>query len=183
MNIKFLLLLAASIMLVSCGTTTRQGGMGVAITPIGGCSFTPPEGWVLDTKNGAVQGVLVTAYPKGTSYSSAPQIVYSRILEKDSKTKSATDAANAVVAHFRENGHSGHKCTFVKSIRTKTGKTGTIYSFSGDNWNNLEAACYFVESDTINSIVYHARNKQAYDEKWADFIQMCESYIPVFVAP
>jgi hypothetical protein len=156
--------------------------MGILITPVGGCSFTAPKGWTLDNKAGISQGALVVAYSKGSSYSNSPVLVYSRSIPRDASTRSAADAANGVVKHFHSNGHSRYRSKLLTSIHSKGRGKGEIYTFEGDNWGNFEAACYFTEPKTMNSIVFHAKSKAEYDAKWNDYLQMCRSYIPVFVS-
>ncbi len=183
MNYNLIILVFLAIGCASCTNLpeSQSGSMGFAISPKGGCSFTPPSSWKLDTKSGKSQGALVVAYPDGSTYANSPVIIYSRTLPRDSQTKSAANAAAAVVKHFHSNGHSNYQSRFVKTINTGRGHKGEIYAFSGDNWNNYEAACYFVEDEIINSIVYHAREQAVYNHMWPDFITTCRSYLPVFV--
>ena len=52
---------------------------GVVYGPKAAFKIDAPEGWVLDNKSGAKQGLPCVLYPKGSSWADAKTIIYAKI--------------------------------------------------------------------------------------------------------
>ena len=60
------------------------------------------------------------------------------------------------------------------------GKTVYFYFFHGDRWGNYEAVGYVEEAETINFLVYNARNKIEFEKNLPAFRSMIVTYRNVF---
>lgn len=142
-----------------------------------------PKGWIFDNESGVQQGLYCVFYPKGNTWQDSPVIAYARALDRSSSVQTADDAAKEAIADFHARGNAKYEGKRVKTIKTKNGKEGVIYHFSGDKFGNYEAMAYFVEEKTINMVILNARKQKAFESALPAFDQLAESYVFLGDAP
>lgn len=171
---RFLALIFVLAVLPAHGEVTEEG-RGVLFGKDHAFAAKAPKGWVLDNESGAAQGIYMTFYPKEYAWGNSPAVVYGNIA---GPSYAATPAAlsEKTVKDFREHGSPHYAATPKPPIRLAQGKSAPLYFYAGDQWGNYEAAVYFQERDTINFLVFTARNKAAFDRYIGDFRQMATSY-------
>ena len=135
-----------------------------------------PKGWVLDTESGSNQGLHMMFYPEDKTWSSSPVIAYGRSETKDTQTQNVEDQVRFIVQNFKDNGSPNYKATRQPSTKLPNGYKAEIYFYEGDQWGNFEAVAYFDEKETINFLVYNARDKQAFDQNISAFYSILHTY-------
>lgn len=161
---------------------TEEGG-GILYGKTYAFHVKAPKGWIFDNESGLQQGMDCVFYLKGSTWQDSPVIAYAHARERTKAVQTADDAARAAIDDFRARGNPKYEGKRVKTIKTKTGKEGVIYHFSGDRYGNYEAMVYFVEAKTINVIVLNAREKKAFEDSLPAFDQLAESYLFLGDAP
>jgi hypothetical protein len=177
---KFILcgVLATAAVTGTALTTLAQVEMGIgkAFGANHAYQLTAPRGWIADDKAAKAQGVPVVFYPKGSSWSKSSAVIYTRPINRDDQIKIAQDVVNNTVQDFHRNGSPGYKATFKQNLSLGNGRVAKIYFFEGDRYGNLEAAAYLEEAQTINFIVFNARNQEAFKANLSAFMAIVKSY-------
>jgi len=154
-----------------------EGGGGILYGQTYAFHVKAPKGWIFDNESGLQQGMDCVFYPKGQTWEDSPVIAYARARERTKEVQTADDAAKAAIDDFHAKGNPKYEGKRVKTIKTKNGKEGVIYHFSGDRFGNYEAMVYFVEEKTINMVILNARKQKAFENALPAFDQLAESYI------
>lgn len=168
--VLFMALLPASALIM-------EGGGGILYGETYAFNVKAPKGWIFDNESGVQQGMDCVFYPKGQTWEDSPVIAYARARERTKEVQTADDAAKAAIDDFHARGNPKYEGKRVKTIKTKNGKEGVIYHFSGDKFGNYEAMVYFVEEKTINMVILNARKQKAFESALAAFDQIAESYV------
>ncbi|MDR3404461.1 MAG: hypothetical protein P4L99_18315 [Chthoniobacter sp.] len=167
---------ALSLALASASASILEEGGGIVYGENYAFSLKAPKGWMLDNETAVGQGFDAVFYPKGSTWEKSVVVAYARAQTRTKEVATADDAAKEAIADFRAKGMAKYDGKRVKTIKTKAGKEGVIYHFSGDKWGNYEAMVYFVEEKTINLMVLNARNRKAFEAALPAFDQLAESY-------
>ena len=138
-------------------------------------SFTAKRGWVLDNESGINQGLHMVFYPAGETWSNSPVIIYGRTVSK-SQVPTIKSQVEKTVKEFHLNNSPNYKASKQQSIKLDNGKFIEVYFFEGDQWGNYEAAGYIEEKDTINFLIYNARQKNTFDSHIESFKETLASY-------
>ena len=168
--VLFMALLPASALIM-------EGGGGILYGQTYAFHVKAPKGWIFDNESGVQQGMDCVFYPKGQTWEDSPVIAYARARERTKEVQTADDAAKAAIDDFHARGNPKYEGKRVKTIKTKNGKEGVIYHFSGDKFGNYEAMVYFVEDKTINMVILNARKQKAFESALPAFEQLAESYV------
>ncbi len=168
--VLFMALLPASALIM-------EGGGGILYGQTYAFNVKAPKGWIFDNESGVQQGMDCVFYPKGQTWEDSPVIAYARARERTKEVQTADDAAKAAIDDFHARGNPKYEGKRVKTIKTKNGKEGVIYHFSGDKFGNYEAMVYFVEDKTINMVILNARKQKAFESALPAFEQLAESYV------
>lgn len=139
-------------------------------------SLKAPKGWVPDNVSAADSGVHAVFYEKGTTWKDSKVVAYARSRPIEEKIKTVKEVVEDVVADFHDNGSPKYQGKRVKEIKLDSGKSGVVYHFSGDQWGNYEAVCYFKEKKTINFVVLSSRDKRSFEKAQPSFLALCQSY-------
>ena len=140
-------------------------------------SLTAPKGWVLDNESAVNSGVHAVFYEEGGSWANSKVVAYARSRPINKNIKTVKDAVDFLLLDFHKNGSPNYKGKKIKEIKTDSGEKGVIYHFTGDQWGNYEAACYFKEEKTINMVILTSRDKELFDTALSTFESLCKSYI------
>jgi hypothetical protein len=167
---------ALSLALASAPASILEEGGGIVYGENYAFNLKAPKGWMLDNETAVGQGLDAVFYPKGSTWEKSVVVAYARAQTRTKEVATADDAAKEAIADFRAKGMAKYDGKRVKTIKTKAGKEGVIYHFSGDKWGNYEAMVYFVEEKTINLMVLNSRNRKAFEAALPAFDQLAESY-------
>lgn len=161
---------------LSAQANNTEGGTGMLFGADHAFYFTAPGGWVLDNQSGVQQGLHMVFYPIQQTWQNSPIIAYGMSVTKDANIRTIEDQVKRTVKDFHNNGSKEYKAEPKEDVRLPNGKTVKIYFFSGDQWGNNEAAGYVEEKDTINFLVYNARNKTEFEKGLTAFKSILISY-------
>lgn len=139
-------------------------------------SLQAPPQWVLDNEIAASNGVHAVFYRQGETWKDAEVVAYARARSITKEIKTVEDTVSWLIDDFHKNGSPKYEGQKMQEITAKSGATGFIYHFRGDQWGNFEAVCYFKEKKTINFIVLTSRNKSAFGSAQKAFLALCKSY-------
>jgi hypothetical protein len=128
-------------------------------------SLTAPDGWVLDNKSGARQGLQAVFYRKGESWNNATTVMYANAasLENDAH-KNLDQLIKYDMDSFKKQ-YSDLNITDGDAIFLKTGGTANIKYLSG----NFEAIAYVDAVKNEIMIVMSSRTKEAFDSSKSAF--------------
>ena len=157
-----------------------EGGTGMIFGSNHAFTFTAPEGWVLDNQSGVQQGLHMIFYPVGESWSSSPVMAYGASVLKNSSLRGIEDQVNATVQRFHREGNPNYSAESKERGILPGGKMVYVYFFQGDQWGNYEAVGYIEEPETINFLVYNARNKTEFEKHLPAFRSAIATYRNMF---
>lgn len=158
-----------------------EGGKGMLFGVDHAFNVTAADGWVLDNENGRQQGLHMLFYPKGETLADSQVIVYGRSTPRGSEKRGVKEVVQSIVTDFYENGSGNYKALAAEPIMHRSGSPVTVYHYTGDQWGNYEAGAYFVEENTINFLVFHARTEEGFRRYYADFAAMVRGYSNAFM--
>jgi len=167
---------ALALSMAPASALIMEGGGGILYGQTYAFHVKAPKGWIFDNESGVQQGMDCVFYPKGQTWQESPVIAYARARERTKEVQTADDAAREAIADFHARGNPKYEGKRVKTFKTKNGKEGVIYHFSGDRFGNYEAMVYFVEDKTINMVILNARKQKAFESALPAFDQLAESY-------
>jgi hypothetical protein len=101
---------------------TREAfSTGIVYGPKAAFKIKAPEGWVVDNKAGASQGLPCVLYPKGSTWAEADAVMYAKIASIDTTDRDAF--VKVAIAHMSKgNEHFKHE-------RVAEGKTGDGHAY------------------------------------------------------
>lgn len=169
--------LTLALLLHIASASILEEGVGIIHGKNHAFSFKAPKGWVLDNESGVGQGVHAVFYEKGGSWEKSKVVAYARAADRDGDIKTAADQVAKTIADFRKNGSAKYDGKKMKTVKTKSGKEGVIYHFSGDKWGNFEAVAYFEEEKTINFVVLNSRDEKLFTAALPAFEELVKSYL------
>ena len=165
-------LLAAQIL---CAAEKEFGG-GIVYGKDHAFLIEAPPGWVLDTQSAASQGIHAVLYPKGSSWSEAPAVMYANMASK--KKEGITNVQQLIdldLAKFKKkNPKIG--MTERRPLKTADGKTAQVRLFQGDQWGNREAVAYIDEPAFVAILVLSSRSQADFQESLPAFEKLVASY-------
>ena len=139
--------------------------------------LTAAKDWVLDNSSGVNQGLQAVFYPKDQTWANSPVIVYARAITKNKLVNSIEGQVKATIEDFKNNGSPDIKAMYIEDINLDNNKSAKIYYYTGDRWNNYEAAAYINEAKTIIFIISSARGKQIFEKSISSFHEIVKSYM------
>lgn len=172
-------LLASIFFVVPLQAETFPDGGGIVYGEGYAFNLKAPKGWTLDNSSGVDQGLPVVFYPNGSNWADSPIVAYAKSRPKTATVTNADSAAQETIKTFQEKGNPKFQGQRLKSVKADGGAEAVIYRFSGDQWNNQEAAAYFVEKDRVNFIVISSRDKALFDSSMPAFEVLVKSYLPM----
>jgi hypothetical protein len=133
-----------------------------------------PEGWVLDGKSGASQGLAAVSYPEGSSWKDGAAVMYVNTACRCG-AKSLEEFVEGDVKRFRE-GAPGLKVSDGPALKLEGGQKVLVKRFSGDENGNVESVAYVDEGDEFLLFVLTARTRKDFDASAEAFDRMVSSY-------
>jgi hypothetical protein len=135
-----------------------------------------PPGWVLDTRSGVPDGLQAVFYPRGSSWSESPTVMYAAWASK--KKEGVTTLQQIIdkdVAKFKK-GNPSIIIIESRPLKTRDGKTALVRLFKGDQWGNSEAVAYVDEKAGVAVLVLNSRNQAAFNKAIPAFEKLVSSY-------
>lgn len=135
-----------------------------------------PSGWVLDTRSGVANGLQAVFYPRGSSWSESPTVMYAAWASK--KKEGVTSVQQIIdkdLAKFKKNNPS-IVITESRPLKTEDGKTALVRLFKGDKGGNFEAVAYVDEKAGVAVLVMSSRNRAAFNKAIPSFEKLVSSY-------
>lgn len=135
-----------------------------------------PAGWILDNESAASQGIYAVFYPKGSSWSKAPAVMYANAANKT--TGGITNVQKLIdldVAKFKKK-NPKIVITEGQPLKTADGKIAQVRLFRGDQWGNHEAVAYIDEPTIVAILVLTSRSQTAFKESLPAFEKLVASY-------
>lgn len=157
-----------------------EGGKGMLFGRDHAFNVTAAQGWVLDNESGRQQGLHMLFYPTGENFADSPVIVYGSSTPRGEEKRGVAELVQSIVNDFHANGSENQHAIKLEPVTLKNGMSVPLYHYQGDQWGNYEAAAYFVEENTINFLVYHARSEAVFKRYYDDFVAMIRSYHNAF---
>lgn len=150
-------------------------GLAVVVGEASAWMIEAPEGWDLEAAGAKAAGLGAAFIPEGTSWSTAPSVLYGITIPK-------TSAAGSIEVIIRED-----------SIRTERRRPGTIvreaeaigtiegvdarvrYCFAPDS-STIEAVAYLDGPTAVAVIVLNTRSIESFSTSLAAFARLVDSY-------
>ena len=155
--------------------SVMPGGRGVLFGTDHAFAVTAPPGWVLDNESAVQQGLFMTFYPEGYTWNNSPVIVYGQVGKGNAQQQVAK-----TVREFHDNGSPDYRSQAGTPLKMPDGQEAQVYFFEGDKWGNYEAGIYFGEKETLNFLIYSARDKTHFHQYWPQFQRLAQSYENVY---
>ncbi len=175
---------ALFVILMVCSATiaATEQGTGMLFGSDHAFYISAPDGWILDNRSGANQGLHMVFYPVGETWANSPVMAYGQSVPKSADIKSVADQVENTVKKFHTNGNPKYRAEQKPPLSLPDNKEAVIYYFQGDQWGNFEAAGYIEENKTINFLVFNARTKEVFDKNIPSFYKLLSSYRNSFTA-
>ena len=134
-----------------------------------------PSGWVLDTESGLMQGLPAVFYPEGGRWR-GPVVMYVNSGDRAiAGNGTRQQFIENEVTHFRTR-HPGIKIEDAKALPVANGTPVAVKHFLGGQNGRYEAVAYIEEEKAVNSIIFSARTKAAFQKHYAAFVSLVKSY-------
>lgn len=132
-----------------------------------------PKNWTVDTEAAKDDGLGAVFYPDGSSWQSAPVVMYSRIVEHTGKTFSQViDGDLKAMAHDS----SSFRAIDRPAIISTRLQTAVVKDLTGEPSGQLERVAYFEEKHWVVLIVLVARNEADLKSSVHAFEALVKSY-------
>jgi hypothetical protein len=135
-----------------------------------------PPGWVLDTRSGVPDGLYAVFYPRGSSWSESPTVMYAAWASKKKEGVSTLQQMiDKDVANFKKDNPS-MVITESRPLKTGDGKTALVRLFKGGQEGNSEAVAYVGEKAGVAVLVLASHNQVAFNKAIPAFEKLVSSY-------
>jgi hypothetical protein len=134
---------------------------GIVYGPKAAFKIDAPEGWVLDNKSGAKQGLPCVLYPKGSSWADAKTIIYAKIASTEFEDVNEF-VAWAIKGMKAKHGTPKEK---IASGKTADGRDYFINEYPATKtYSQWERVGYVQLPHAVAYIVLSSRNKTSYSK-------------------
>ena len=140
-------------------------------------SLKAPEGWILDNKSGARQGLQAVFYRNGEAWNNAITVIYANSASlEDPAHKSLDELINYDINNFKKQ-YPGIYILDGDNILIKDGLTAKVKTMSGQSYKNFDAIAYVDAGKNGIMIVMSSRTKEGFDNSKSAFESLVKSYI------
>jgi hypothetical protein len=151
----------------SLGVAQDQFRGGIVYGPKAAFNIAAPDGWVLDNRAGAEQGLPCVLYPKGESWADARIVIYAKIAGTQFED-AETFVAFAIREMEKQHGKPKEK---IANGRTKDGHAWFINEYPATAiYSQWERVAYVQLPKAVAYIVLSSRDESSY-RKDADALQ------------
>jgi hypothetical protein len=142
-----------------------------------GVIATAPEGWMLDNKSGVSQGTHAVMYPEGSTWQSAPEVMYVNVSDLD-PGETLEEFIAKDVSHFRKE-FLGITIEELEPIVLRSGGQALVRSYSGGAYPSYERVAYAVYGTGAATYVLTCRTRDGLDKTAGLFRDMVAGSYPV----
>ena len=122
-------------------------------------NISPPEGWVLDTKAGAEQGLPCVLYPKDSSWADAKTVMYAEVAGAEF-TDATVFAARAIKEMKKKHGIPKERIAFGK---TGGGEPYFVNEYPATaTYSQWERVAYIQLPGAVAFVVLSSRDEESY---------------------
>lgn len=169
-------LLALFCLACAASLPAKDLNTGIVYGPGHSFSVKAPEGWVLDNKSGASQGLHAVFYPEGSSWSDSPIVMYANAADRTDPAHPTRSALiDFDIAQLRQK-NPELKVTDRPAVRTGDGKEAVVKVFQGDKGGNFEAVAYIEEAKVVTMLVLSSRDEEVFQSAYSVLEQLVGSY-------
>jgi hypothetical protein len=138
--------------------------------------FQVPEGWQMDNRAAAGDGVPMVFYPNGSTWESAEIAMYTRpSAQLQPDTNAIKAQVEAVIAMHREASETV-VAKQAERVQTKSGVSGQLWTFSGYQNGGTELVVYFLGRKTVNYFVAQVPGGASLDKAKQALLDLTSSY-------
>jgi len=152
----------------------REGNTGIMYGDDHAFFINEPEGWVLDNKSGASQGLYAVFYPRDESWREAVAVMYVNTAKREA-SKTFSRFIEDDIARFKQD-NPNIRVDKAPTITTSDGRKAIVRYFTGDQWGNSEAVAYIEEETIFVLIVLTSQTKEAFESAKPAFRKLVKSY-------
>jgi hypothetical protein len=157
-------------------TEKEFGGGGIVYGEGYAFMIEAPKGWVLDTRSGVPDGLQAVFYPRGSSWSESPTVMYAAWASK--KKEGVTTLQQIIdkdLTNFKKENPS-MVITESRPLKTGDGKKALVRLFKGDQGGNFEAVAYVDEKAGVAVLVLTSPEQAAFTKAVPAFEKLVSSY-------
>jgi hypothetical protein len=129
-----------------------------------------PKGWIFDSKIGASQGLYAVMYPVGSTWASAPEIMYVNIAKLQSG-ETLEGFIDGDIELFKKNSPD-LKVEAGPEIAIVGGEQAVVRFYSGDKWGNHEAVAYLPRGSNVAIYVLSCKTQAGFEKSLPAFREM-----------
>ncbi len=141
--------------------------------------FDAPNGWVMDNRAAASEGVPMVFFPRGATWQTAEVAMYTRPTIPSANVqmgkRSIEEQVEKVIAMYRDESQN-ITAQRLLPIRAKSGAQGELWSFSGYRNGGVELAVYFPGRKTVNYFVAQVPKSANLNESKRVLLELASSY-------
>jgi hypothetical protein len=137
--------------------------------------LTAPEGWVLDNTAGVDLGLHAVFYPRGSTWTASPAVMYANTVERDTVSQSLEAFIADVVQKTRAEAPT-IRVRKVPALTTRDGKRAEIRVFTGDKRGNCDRVAFIPEGHIFVMVTLTSKTPHAYAQSTSAFDALVSSY-------
>ena len=145
-------------------------------------ALTPPHGWVLDAR-ATWHNKIQMMVPKGTTFNTAPALIYVEVFYHHDKNQSLADFARVSNARWRAHVKDA-KISALPTVKRANGKPGFLrFAFENPNRKQqaYELGAFGIDSDKdgnefVLDVVMTGADKSALDRAEADYVAFLKAH-------
>jgi hypothetical protein len=174
MKTKTHILVALMLGAVIMDSAADLSPFGIVYGPKAGFNIAAPEGWVIDNKAGAEQGLPCVLYRKGDTWENADPLMYAKIASTSVENAEAF-AKTAIEEMKKQRGE--YKTKRVESGKTKDGHAYFVNEYSpGEKYPRYERVAYIQLPKAVAYVVYTADDEVAFRKHQSALQQLLKSF-------
>jgi hypothetical protein len=174
MKTKTHILVASMLGAVIIDSAADLSPFGIIYGPKAGFNIAAPEGWVIDNKAGAEQGLPCVLYRKGDTWENADPLMYAKIASTSVEDAEAF-AKTAIEEMKKQRGE--YKTKRVESGKTKDGHAYFVNEYSpGEKYPRYERVAYIQLPKAVAYVVYTADKEAAFRKHQSALQQLLKSF-------
>ena len=151
---------------------------GYAHGPVHCYHFDAPSGWTMDNRAGAGSGVPMVFYPSASTWQSAPIAIYTRPVASSSGRSDPArirEQVDQVIQMYRS-ASENVQAKRVQVVRSKSGASGELWSFTGYSNGGAELVSYFAARQTVNFFVMQIASAGEVEASASALLELAASY-------
>jgi len=166
--------------IVLCQET--QYPAGIIYGPKAAFQINAPDGWVLDNKSGAADGLDCVLYLKGLTWENSPVVMYAKIA--GTKFEDVGKFIDFAIRSFQQE-DSNFIYARQKNRAINKKDSAIVYDYIGGPYHEYDRAAYIQVPKAVCYIVFSAHNKDDFEKYAPALLKTADSfvYMPQYIRP